>query len=99
MGNICKRHIGLSAVNLFACRLIIEFELRTTAESGLVFYMARINHADFATIQVKEGMAHLGYDLGHGNTSVSVPRIINDGHWHKFWDHLMYLSSQPGKQS
>uniref|UniRef100_A0A8C7HQE2 Laminin subunit alpha 2 n=1 Tax=Oncorhynchus kisutch TaxID=8019 RepID=A0A8C7HQE2_ONCKI len=64
-------------------RLIIEFELRTTAESGLVFYMARINHADFATVQVKEGMAHLGYDLGHGNTSVSVPRIINDGHWHK----------------
>ncbi|CAB1340261.1 unnamed protein product [Coregonus sp. 'balchen'] len=66
-----------------AKQLIIEFELRTTAESGLVFYMARINHADFATIQVKEGMAHLGYDLGHGNTSVSVPRIINDGHWHK----------------
>ncbi|XP_071006528.1 laminin subunit alpha-2 isoform X1 [Oncorhynchus clarkii lewisi] len=64
-------------------RLIIEFELRTTAESGLVFYMARINHADFATVQVKEGMVHLGYDLGHGNTSVSVPRIINDGHWHK----------------
>ncbi|KAK6295148.1 hypothetical protein J4Q44_G00343740 [Coregonus suidteri] len=64
-------------------RLIIEFELRTTAESGLVFYMARINHADFATIQVKEGVAHLSYDLGHGNTSVSVPRIINDGHWHK----------------
>ncbi|KAL0967369.1 hypothetical protein UPYG_G00251370 [Umbra pygmaea] len=64
-------------------KLIIEFELRTTAESGLVFYMARINHADFATIQVKEGMAHLSYDLGHGNTSVSVPRLINDGQWHK----------------
>ncbi|XP_036405402.1 laminin subunit alpha-2 isoform X1 [Megalops cyprinoides] len=64
-------------------RLIIEFELRTEAESGLVFYMARINHADFATIQVKEGMAHLAYDLGSGNTSVSVPRIINDGQWHK----------------
>ncbi|KAK3506985.1 hypothetical protein QTP70_034266 [Hemibagrus guttatus] len=63
--------------------LILEFELRTEAESGLVFYMARINHADFATVQVKEGMAHLSYDLGSGNTSVSVPRIINDGHWHK----------------
>ncbi|KAI4890568.1 hypothetical protein NFI96_019399, partial [Prochilodus magdalenae] len=63
--------------------LAIEFELRTEADSGLVFYMARINHADFATIQVKEGMAHLSYDLGSGNTSVSVPRIINDGHWHK----------------
>ncbi|KAJ8385914.1 hypothetical protein AAFF_G00178760 [Aldrovandia affinis] len=64
-------------------RLIIEFELRTEAESGLVFYMARINHADFATIQVKEGMAHLAFDLGSGNTSVSVPRLINDGQWHK----------------
>uniref|UniRef100_A0A671KB68 Laminin subunit alpha-2-like n=1 Tax=Sinocyclocheilus anshuiensis TaxID=1608454 RepID=A0A671KB68_9TELE len=64
-------------------RLIIEFEIRTEADSGLVFYMARINHADFATIQLKEGMAHLSYDLGSGNTSVSVPRIINDGQWHK----------------
>ncbi|KAJ8355964.1 hypothetical protein SKAU_G00187580 [Synaphobranchus kaupii] len=64
-------------------RLIMEFELRTEAESGLVFYMARINHADFATIQVKEGMAHLAFDLGSGNTSVSVPRVINDGKWHK----------------
>ncbi|KAL4649093.1 laminin subunit alpha-2 [Arapaima gigas] len=64
-------------------RLIIEFEIRTEAEAGLVFYMARINHADFATIQLKEGMAHLSYDLGSGNTSVSVPRVINDGQWHK----------------
>uniref|UniRef100_A0AAY4DVF4 Laminin subunit alpha 2 n=1 Tax=Denticeps clupeoides TaxID=299321 RepID=A0AAY4DVF4_9TELE len=62
---------------------ILFFEMRTTAESGLVFYMARINHADFATVQVKEGWAHLGYDLGSGNTSVSVPITINDGQWHK----------------
>lgn len=33
-------------------RLILEFELRTKEESGLVLYMARINHADFVTIQV-----------------------------------------------
>ncbi|XP_073788195.1 laminin subunit alpha-2 isoform X3 [Danio rerio] len=64
-------------------RLVIEFEMRTETDSGLVFYMARINHADFATIQLKEGMAHLSFDLGSGNTSVSVPRIINDGQWHK----------------
>ncbi|XP_065124896.1 laminin subunit alpha-2 isoform X2 [Paramisgurnus dabryanus] len=65
-------------------RLIIEFEMRTEADSGLVFYMARINHADFATIQVKGGIAHLSYDLGSGNTSTSVQRIVNDGQWHKF---------------
>lgn len=33
-------------------RLILEFELRTKEESGLVLYMARINHADFVSIQV-----------------------------------------------
>ncbi|XP_069052056.1 laminin subunit alpha-2 isoform X1 [Lepisosteus oculatus] len=64
-------------------RLIIEFEIRTEAQAGLVFYVARINHADFATVQLKNGIAHLSYDLGSGNTSVSVPRIINDGQWHK----------------
>uniref|UniRef100_A0AAY5EFW1 Laminin, alpha 2 n=1 Tax=Electrophorus electricus TaxID=8005 RepID=A0AAY5EFW1_ELEEL len=63
--------------------LLVEFELKTQADSGLAFYMARVNHADFATVQVREGMAHLSFDLGSGNTSVSVPRIINDAHWHK----------------
>lgn len=33
-------------------RLILEFELRTKEESGLLLYMARINHADFVSIQV-----------------------------------------------
>ncbi|KAM4601168.1 laminin subunit alpha-2 [Polymixia lowei] len=64
-------------------RLILEFELRTTEASGLVLYMARINHADFVTIQIKEGQVCLGYDLGHGNTSGCVPFSINDGNWHK----------------
>ncbi|XP_051880562.1 laminin subunit alpha-2 [Pristis pectinata] len=64
-------------------RLIIEFEIRTEAESGLVFYMARINHADFATIQIKDGMAHFSYDLGSGNASAVVQKKINDGEWHK----------------
>uniref|UniRef100_A0A8C2J1H4 Laminin subunit alpha 2 n=1 Tax=Cyprinus carpio TaxID=7962 RepID=A0A8C2J1H4_CYPCA len=77
------KQFGLSRNSHMAFELIIEFEIRTEAASGLVFYMARINHADFATIQLKEGMAHLSYDLGSGNTSVSVPRIINDGQWHK----------------
>ncbi|KAM4771006.1 laminin subunit alpha-2 [Rhinophrynus dorsalis] len=63
--------------------LSIELELRTEAESGLVFYMARINHADFATVQIKEGMAHFRYDLGSGDTSTIVPLKINDGKWHK----------------
>ncbi|XP_068198951.1 laminin subunit alpha-2 isoform X1 [Antennarius striatus] len=64
-------------------RLILEFDLRTKEESGLVLYMARINHADFVSIQVKEGQVCLGYDLGHGNTSGCVPFSINDGNWHK----------------
>ncbi|KAF7660100.1 hypothetical protein LDENG_00288180 [Lucifuga dentata] len=64
-------------------RLILEFELRTREESGLVLYMARINHADFVSIQIKDGQVCLGYDLGHGNTSGCVPFSINDGNWHK----------------
>ncbi|XP_037606029.1 laminin subunit alpha-2 isoform X8 [Sebastes umbrosus] len=64
-------------------RLILEFELRTKEDSGLVLYMARINHADFVTIQIKDGQVCLGYDLGHGNISGCVPFSINDGNWHK----------------
>ncbi|XP_032440521.1 laminin subunit alpha-2 isoform X2 [Xiphophorus hellerii] len=64
-------------------RLILEFELRTKELSGLVLYMARINHADFVSIQIKEGQACLGFDLGHGNISDCVPFSINDGNWHK----------------
>lgn len=64
-------------------RLILEFELRTKEESGLVLYMARINHADFVAIQIKDGQVCLGYDLGHGNISGCVPFSINDGNWHK----------------
>ncbi|XP_069017691.1 laminin subunit alpha-2 [Embiotoca jacksoni] len=64
-------------------RLILEFELRTKEESGLILYMARINHADFVTIQIKDGQVCLGYDLGHGNISGCVPFSINDGNWHK----------------
>ncbi|XP_073431896.1 laminin subunit alpha-2 isoform X2 [Dendrobates tinctorius] len=63
--------------------LSIELELRTTAESSLIFYMARINHADFATIQIKDGMAHFRYDLGSGDTTTMVPKKVNDGEWHK----------------
>uniref|UniRef100_A0A6I8PH80 Laminin G domain-containing protein n=2 Tax=Ornithorhynchus anatinus TaxID=9258 RepID=A0A6I8PH80_ORNAN len=64
-------------------RLTVELEIRTEAESGLLFYMARINHADFATVQLKNGMPYFSYDLGSGNTSTMIPIKINDGQWHK----------------
>nr|XP_054604109.1 laminin subunit alpha-2 isoform X1 [Nothobranchius furzeri] len=64
-------------------KVVLELELRTKEQSGLVLYMARINHADFVSIQVKDGQVCLGYDLGHGNTSGCVPFSINDGSWHK----------------
>ncbi|XP_006029235.2 laminin subunit alpha-2 [Alligator sinensis] len=63
-------------------RLTIEFEIQTEAESGLIFYMARINHADFATVQIKNGLPYFSYDLGHGNTSTMLAKSINDGQWH-----------------
>ncbi|KAM6433798.1 laminin subunit alpha-2 [Rhynochetos jubatus] len=64
-------------------RLTIEFEVRTTANSGLLFYMARINHADFATVQIKNGLPYFSYDLGSGDTNTMVSNKINDGQWHK----------------
>ncbi|CAJ0924544.1 unnamed protein product [Ranitomeya imitator] len=70
-------------LHLMIPNLSIELELRTTADSGLIFYMARINHADFATIQIKDGMAHFRYDLGSGDTTTMVPKKVNDGEWHK----------------
>ncbi|XP_060046469.1 laminin subunit alpha-2 [Erinaceus europaeus] len=64
-------------------RLTIEFEVRTEAESGLLFYMARINHADFATVQLRNGLPYFSYDLGSGDTNTMIPTKINDGQWHK----------------
>uniref|UniRef100_A0A8C6IVT1 Laminin subunit alpha-2 n=1 Tax=Melopsittacus undulatus TaxID=13146 RepID=A0A8C6IVT1_MELUD len=64
-------------------QLTIEFEVRTTADSGLLFYMARINHADFATVQIKNGLPYFSYDLGSGDTNTMISNKINDGQWHK----------------
>lgn len=33
-------------------RLILEFDVRTKEDSGLLLYMARVNHADFVAVQV-----------------------------------------------
>lgn len=63
--------------------LTIEFDVRTEAESGLLFYMARINHADFATVQLKNGFPYFSYDLGSGDTNTMIPAKINDGQWHQ----------------
>uniref|UniRef100_A0A8C4I4G9 Basement membrane-specific heparan sulfate proteoglycan core protein n=1 Tax=Dicentrarchus labrax TaxID=13489 RepID=A0A8C4I4G9_DICLA len=41
-------------------KLILEFQLRTQEESGLVLYMARINHADFVTIQFNLSWSRTG---------------------------------------
>ncbi|XP_068794358.1 laminin subunit alpha-2 isoform X2 [Struthio camelus] len=64
-------------------RLTIEFEVQTMADAGLLFYMARINHADFAAVQIKNGLPYFTYDLGSGDTNTMIPNKINDGQWHK----------------
>jgi len=45
--------------------------------------MARINHADFATVQIKNGLPYFSYDLGSGDTTTTISNKINDGQWHK----------------
>uniref|UniRef100_A0A8C0V493 Laminin subunit alpha-2 n=1 Tax=Cyanistes caeruleus TaxID=156563 RepID=A0A8C0V493_CYACU len=77
-----RRHSARKAAPLRR-KLTIEFEVRTTADSGLLFYMARINHADFATVQIKNGLPYFSYDLGSGNTSTVISSKINDGQWHQ----------------
>ncbi|XP_075893685.1 laminin subunit alpha-2 isoform X3 [Nelusetta ayraudi] len=64
-------------------KLILEFDVRTKEDSGLLLYMARVNHADFVAVQVKDGQVCLSYDLGHGNISGCIPFSINDGNWYK----------------
>uniref|UniRef100_A0A8C8SQH7 Laminin subunit alpha 2 n=1 Tax=Pelusios castaneus TaxID=367368 RepID=A0A8C8SQH7_9SAUR len=78
---VSKEFFSVALFLLF--RLTIEFEVRTEAESGLLFYMARINHADFATVQIKNGLPYFSYDLGSGDTNTMIPNKINDGQWHK----------------
>uniref|UniRef100_A0A8C0EF99 Basement membrane-specific heparan sulfate proteoglycan core protein n=1 Tax=Bubo bubo TaxID=30461 RepID=A0A8C0EF99_BUBBB len=77
-----RRYTGREAAPLRR-KLTIEFEVRTTADSGLLFYMARINHADFATVQIKNGLPYFSYDLGSGDTNTMISNKINDGQWHK----------------
>lgn len=76
-------HFSLFLCVLLCYSLTIELEVRTEAESGLLFYMARINHADFATVQLRDGLPYFRYDLGSGDTSTMIPTKINDGQWHK----------------
>uniref|UniRef100_A0A8C9AUH6 Laminin subunit alpha-2 n=1 Tax=Prolemur simus TaxID=1328070 RepID=A0A8C9AUH6_PROSS len=63
-------------------KLSLQLSLRTLASSGLVYYMAHQNQADYAALQLHGGRLHFMFDLGKGRTKVSHPALLRDGRWH-----------------
>ncbi|XP_078669751.1 laminin subunit alpha-2-like isoform X2 [Branchiostoma floridae x Branchiostoma belcheri] len=60
----------------------VKVEIRTLASDGLVFYVARSNQADFAAIQLEEGLVKFKFDNGKGPVEISSTVTVNDGKWH-----------------
>ena len=56
--------------------------MRTSVQSGLLYYMAHANQMDYATLQLQGGHLVFTCDLGKGPASASLPLLVNDGHWH-----------------
>ncbi|PNJ81312.1 LAMA1 isoform 6 [Pongo abelii] len=63
-------------------KLSVELSIRTFASSGLIYYMAHQNQADYAVLQLHGGRLHFMFDLGKGRTKVSHPALLSDGKWH-----------------
>ncbi|KAM4688464.1 laminin subunit alpha-1 [Discoglossus pictus] len=60
----------------------VQLTLRTYASSGLIYYMARQNQADYAALQLHEGRLYFLFDMGKGQTVTIHPAFISDGKWH-----------------
>ncbi|XP_032149235.1 laminin subunit alpha-1 [Sapajus apella] len=63
-------------------KLSVQLRIRTFAASGLIYYMAHQNQADYAVLQLHGGRLHFMFDLGKGKTQVSHPALLSDGKWH-----------------
>ncbi|KAK2094641.1 Laminin subunit alpha-1 [Saguinus oedipus] len=63
-------------------RLSVQLSIRTFASSGLIYYTAHQNQADYAVLQLHGGRLHFMFDLGKGKTQVSHPALLSDGKWH-----------------
>ncbi|XP_067107794.1 laminin subunit alpha-1 [Osmerus mordax] len=60
----------------------LKLSVRTSVQSGLLYYMAHANQMDYATLQLQGGHLVFTCDLGKGPASASLPLLVNDGHWH-----------------
>uniref|UniRef100_A0A2K5DHR9 Laminin subunit alpha-1 n=1 Tax=Aotus nancymaae TaxID=37293 RepID=A0A2K5DHR9_AOTNA len=63
-------------------KLSVQLSIRTFASSGLIYYTAHQNQADYAVLQLHGGRLHFMFDLGKGKTQVSHPALVSDGKWH-----------------
>ncbi|XP_061212315.1 laminin subunit alpha-1 isoform X2 [Neopsephotus bourkii] len=63
-------------------KLSVQLSLRSFASSGLIYYMAHQNQADYAALQLHGGQLYFSFDLGKGKAVAFHPAVISDGKWH-----------------
>uniref|UniRef100_A0A8C0ES47 Laminin subunit alpha-1 n=1 Tax=Bubo bubo TaxID=30461 RepID=A0A8C0ES47_BUBBB len=63
-------------------KLSVQLNLRTFASSGLIYYMAHQNQADYAALQLHGGQLYFSFDLGKGKAVAFHSAFISDGKWH-----------------
>ncbi|XP_063991894.1 chondroitin sulfate proteoglycan 4 [Diachasmimorpha longicaudata] len=61
-----------------------DLELRTTSESGLLFYNAgQASHADYLGIELSDSKIRVLMNKGNGATELIHSSIVADGKWHR----------------
>ncbi|XP_035665261.1 laminin subunit alpha-2-like [Branchiostoma floridae] len=60
----------------------VKVEIRTFESDGLVFYIAKDDHKDFAAIQLEGGLVKFKFDNGKGPVEISSTVTVNDGKRH-----------------
>uniref|UniRef100_A0A8C0ERI5 Laminin subunit alpha-1 n=1 Tax=Bubo bubo TaxID=30461 RepID=A0A8C0ERI5_BUBBB len=79
---INAEEIPFSNTGFLLSRLSVQLNLRTFASSGLIYYMAHQNQADYAALQLHGGQLYFSFDLGKGKAVAFHSAFISDGKWH-----------------
>ncbi|XP_071119471.1 laminin subunit alpha-like [Haliotis cracherodii] len=67
----------------FRIRSLFECHFKTTAEDGIIMYMADSRHIDHIALLIKGGQVVYSFNCGSGAAVVTSPNKYNDGQWHK----------------
>lgn len=60
----------------------LGIEFKTSAQEGIIFYVADEKNSDFIALFVKDGKLVYGFNCGSGPVYIESTRPINDGRWH-----------------